>query len=591
MPRASTRIVFKPSAHRHRADTHGWMSLDNFNWATSRMYKSIDIGLFVLPRSLYVKSYSAVSGFISVPLDSLSISLFVLRTAPTFPEQPLVLSTVSQVLVKNSNSKTRTKKNNGRKRQKVTQSTSQAPFPAAPSAQDSLLSRIMEMGYAKDLATSALAAVRDPNDLQAALEWLLNRDSSTSALQSAGFEFYDPALWDKAAPTSDAVISTVPRQPLDNVSAPAPSATTKSRLLAKQSGRRLETKRPSQDIPLSWTDTRRQLVGFYNPNIKCYINAVIQCLSASVPFADLVLSEPRAPGTASDAFAKVLTMIRKPAPSRAIRLDEFRNSWIPTLASRFDTQQQEDASEFFLIFITLIGQDLAVAKYPDFKELQLRVDSESAPSHVGAAEAWRLLCATEAKAVRSMFSGLKRERISCGSCKATSTRFDEYFPFPLCFPPGVSTVNLLDLIKLISVPEHIDWRCPTKECQGAIEKNRTMQSTIARLPPILMFHLVRFVSTDDYGDYTKNHARVKFPLKGLDLSSEVPTDDNQCGPQKYDLFGVICHHGHSLRYGHYTSYVCLNGKWYLADDHNIEQVSEDVVARAQAYMLFYRRVD
>ena len=42
--------------------------------------------------------------------------------------------------------------------------------------------------------------------------------------------------------------------------------------------------------------------------------------------------------------------------------------------------------------------------------------------------------------------------------------------------------------------------------------------------------------------------------------------------------------------GHYTAY-CLNpvnGKWYEFDDQYVTEVQENVVAGAEAYVLFYR---
>ena len=74
-----------------------------------------------------------------------------------------------------------------------------------------------------------------------------------------------------------------------------------------------------------------------------------------------------------------------------------------------------------------------------------------------------------------------------------------------------------------------------------------------------------------------------------------PLDDvdavgrHACHP-KYELFGVVSHIG-NLRGGHYVAYVKCQGCWYLADDPWILKVEEEVVARCQAYMLFYCQQD
>jgi hypothetical protein len=68
--------------------------------------------------------------------------------------------------------------------------------------------------------------------------------------------------------------------------------------------------------------------------------------------------------------------------------------------------------------------------------------------------------------------------------------------------------------------------------------------------------------------------------------------DTQTEPTKYRLFGVTCHRGHELRFGHYTAYVKNpNGKWYMADDEDISPVSlQKVLNDPTAYLLSYIRV-
>ncbi|KAG8942819.1 ubiquitin-specific protease doa4 [Tulasnella sp. 419] len=604
-PQALARSPVKVSLRRRRADTHGWITLNSFDWTTSWIYKSVDTRFFVFPRSLYLRDYSVISRFLSVPLDSLSITLFVQKTTIPSLKKVIVVSTVSQPPTKKSKAKRHGKKVKGGKQQNSTQGTPLAPVAVIAPLQETPLSRIMDMGYTRELAAAAIAAVPDSCDLQAALEWLLRRESTAASLQSPGFQFYDPMLWEKPSPTPCSATSAPTPHRSDvpvavtNVGTPMPSGTVQRGLPAKQSNVQKKMAKRAKDVSgPSWTDVRKQIVGFYNPNIKCYQNSVMQCLSAAIPFADLILSETRVPGTPSDAFSKVLRMVRKPTSSVALRLDEFRDSWIPDYASRFNSFRQEDACEFFEAFIRLAQQDLAMPLYPNAKILKCRVDYESAPSDVGAAEAWRLLFEKDNNPVTAMFSGLQRQRMSCGLCNATSTVFHEFFPLRACLPPGARNVKLIDLIKNISVPEPIEWRCPTEGCKG--EKRRKKQDSLARLPPILPVQIVRFTPTKNYGDHTKNQAKVTFPLKGLDLTSELPNGkgaakypdlDIQTGPYKYDLFGVICHHGNSLAYGHYTSYVWSNGHWYSADDDKVKRVSEEEVAAAQAFVLFYRRVD
>ena len=68
--------------------------------------------------------------------------------------------------------------------------------------------------------------------------------------------------------------------------------------------------------------------------------------------------------------------------------------------------------------------------------------------------------------------------------------------------------------------------------------------------------------------------------------------DNQSANTRYRLFGVTCHRGAELRFGHYTSYVRgPSGAWYHADDEDMSPVSlKQVLNENTAYLLSYIRI-
>lgn len=63
--------------------------------------------------------------------------------------------------------------------------------------------------------------------------------------------------------------------------------------------------------------------------------------------------------------------------------------------------------------------------------------------------------------------------------------------------------------------------------------------------------------------------------------------------QNYELYGVVSHSG-SIRGGHYVSYIARTIKsrkqWFYISDAHVSEVQENDVLRAEAYMLFYLRV-
>jgi len=82
----------------------------------------------------------------------------------------------------------------------------------------------------------------------------------------------------------------------------------------------------------------------------------------------------------------------------------------------------------------------------------------------------------------------------------------------------------------------------------------------------------------------KIDAFVDFPIKGLDMSSFVP--GNQETPPVYDLFAVSNHYG-TLGSGHYTTFAQLKDQWYCFDDSRVSTISESTVKSPAAYILYY----
>ena len=61
----------------------------------------------------------------------------------------------------------------------------------------------------------------------------------------------------------------------------------------------------------------------------------------------------------------------------------------------------------------------------------------------------------------------------------------------------------------------------------------------------------------------------------------------------YELYAIVVHSG-GMGGGHYIAYMMhkINGKnqWFYASDSHVKEVDESDALRAQAYMLFYRRI-
>lgn len=182
-------------------------------------------------------------------------------------------------------------------------------------------------------------------------------------------------------------------------------------------------------------------------------------------------------------------------------------------------------------------------------------------------------------------------------------------PIDVAVGNGVSSVD--KALRHFSAKETLDeknkWKCP--RCKKAVRAVK--QLTIRQPPAALTIHLKRFSFTPKYnaqqfggnkramqnmmlmammGGGQKLTAHIEFPEK-LDISPALSDAAIKTGvPSKYDLHGVLVHQGHSSNSGHYYSYVkAPNGQWACMNDETVTNCSYSLVAKTQAYMLFYSR--
>ena len=103
-----------------------------------------------------------------------------------------------------------------------------------------------------------------------------------------------------------------------------------------------------------------------------------------------------------------------------------------------------------------------------------------------------------------------------------------------------------------------------------------------RLPKYLFIQLKRFECSK------KINNLINFPINNLNLSKYCDSyEKNEC---QYNLIGVSNHIG-IINFGHYTTYIKDEGKWYLFDDQVIEEVEneEDIISE-NAYLLLYEKI-
>ncbi|KAG1771533.1 hypothetical protein EDD22DRAFT_574345 [Suillus occidentalis] len=368
-----------------------------------------------------------------------------------------------------------------------------------------------------------------------------------------------------------------------------------------------------------WSDMQIVTVGLKNLGNTCYMNATIQCLSATVPFARFftegrwkkavnAINPMGTKGRLASAFANILYDMSHSELPHLIPTS-FRKS-ICTHAPQFSGSDQHDSQEFLTFLLDGLHEDLnrVLHKPSNGTTPEREAELERLPPSIASAQEWEIYRMRNDSLIVDFFQGQFKNRLVCLTCRKTSTTYNSfmYLSLPMPCVKGPSKTSLQSCLDAFVKEEVLSgteaWHCP--HCKTL--RNATKQLSLSRLPPILLIHLKRFSHKGVFTD--KIETVVDFPLKGLDLTSYMPPalppgmhngsvngvggDDPrvQTPPYKYDLYGVTNHFG-NLSNGHYTAFIASRGGWVYCDDSRVTPTdAKDIVGRP-AYVLYYKRTE
>ncbi|PBK99857.1 cysteine proteinase [Armillaria gallica] len=364
-----------------------------------------------------------------------------------------------------------------------------------------------------------------------------------------------------------------------------------------------------------WSDVQIGMSGLKNLGNTCYMNAPIQCLSATVPFARFFTdgrwkhdinkyNKLGTNGKLSGAFAKVLyDMWGQDLPY--LTPMDFRRT-IAQLQSRYAGTEQHDSQEFLSFLLDGIHEDLNRVTLKPLAVMltpQEEAEMEKLPACIASDREWSRWMSRNNSVIADYFQGQFRNQLQCMTCSTTSTTYNVFSILQLPIPSGkrVTLQQCLDALFNDEILEKDDaWDCP--KCKT--KRKALKKLSLARSPPILLIHLKRFEANGRFSD--KIDTFVEFPLKDLDMTSRMPLPPHneallnggvvmspndprrQIPPYKYDLYGVTNHTG-NLSSGHYTALVRSSGRWNYCDDSSIKTVDDRDVVSQKAYVLFYKR--
>ncbi|KAK0545084.1 ubiquitin-specific protease doa4 [Tilletia horrida] len=366
-------------------------------------------------------------------------------------------------------------------------------------------------------------------------------------------------------------------------------------------------------------EKRIGLTGLKNLGNSCYMNATLQCLSATTSVTEFFLdnrykkavnrSNPLGTqGVLAEAFAHLARVMWSEAYDFVSPVT-FREA-ITRFAPTFRGYEQHDSQEFLTFLLDGLHEDLnyVISKPPAVEMTPAReAELESLPQQIASAKEWAIYKQRNDSLIVNWFQGQFRNKMTCLTCGKTSTTYNAfmYLSLPLPSGRGYSRVSLFECLDAFVRQEVLDkadaWFCP--QCKKP--RRATKKLSISRLPSILLIHLKRFSFKGPFTDKIETH--VTFPHQELDLGRYMPTplppnskevvaaaqagipiSKSQQPPYIYDLFGVTHHFG-NLTSGHYTASIRNVGEWWYCDDSKISKGDERQINSNSPYVLWFRR--
>ncbi|XP_053497970.1 ubiquitin carboxyl-terminal hydrolase 3 isoform X1 [Ictalurus furcatus] len=357
----------------------------------------------------------------------------------------------------------------------------------------------------------------------------------------------------------------------------------------------------------------RSATGLRNLGNTCFMNAILQSLGNIPEFSCYFKDLPAVALRSGKTAGRRMYHTRSQGDSSVSLVEELRKTlcslWqgsqtafspdalfyvIWKIMPSFRGYQQQDAHEFLRYLLDHLHRELQGSKnglpgpslLPDIPN----INSGSKCSINGTPTM-----------VTAVFGGVLHNEVNCLICGTESKKFDPFLDLSLDIPsqfrvkrtkdqePG-PTCTLGDCLSSFTDLEQLD-ETELYMCHKCKKRQKsTKKFWIQELPKVLCLHLKRFHWTAFLRNKVDTY--VEFPLRGLDLKCYLLESENSLPDScLYDLAAVVVHHGSGVGSGHYTAYGLHEGCWYHFNDSTVTVVSEETVAKAKAYILFYTEQD
>ena len=385
-------------------------------------------------------------------------------------------------------------------------------------------------------------------------------------------------------------------KPVESKTPEIPSRATKNPALSNpyypQILARIQAKAKTRAFDPTYGETGQALTGLKNLGNTCFMNSILQCLSATYPLAEYFITlrfiehvNPVNPlgmgGEIAEEFSFLVQALWK-GSYKSVAPKDFKRI-LSKFAPQFSGTQQHDSQEFLAFLLDGLHEDLNKVLKKEYIQEQ---DNHGIPDIKASHISWENHLMRNDSIIVDLFQGQFKSTLTCLQCGFYSATFEAfmYLSVPI---PGSSNVTLMDCVRQFTKAEKVSgtnsWFCA--RCKTHRESAKQLE--IWRLPPVLLIHLKRFSFQGKWKQ--KLDTNVNFPLSGLNLA---PITLGPLKPTPYQLFAVSNHCG-NLEGGHYTAYVrnAINQKFYTFDDSIVQNMATSNVVTKNGYMLFYTSVD
>jgi len=388
------------------------------------------------------------------------------------------------------------------------------------------------------------------------------------------------------------------------------------------------------------------LSGIVNIGNSCYMNSVLQCLSATdilnyyfrtVSFKDelrdgvkrLVCKKTNK----SDIEKNKLRMKFKESityrlyqliailwqDNDSVKPDKFKRS-LDLHCNKFRGFAQQDAHEFLMYILDRMHEeiktDIAITNYmfspqiteymnimdrlkktieetsevsPVKSELQeqymnLKKSNQIIDVYVNGIQYYINFLKKNHSIISDLFLGLYLSEIVCSNCNNITYSYEPFNVITLEISDSKLNLfsNLQECFNNFLTVEDIEYTC--ESCKN---KNISKKSLhIFYLPEKLIIHFKRFKCVN--GRSCKLNNTIDFPLDNLYINSISDINSSEKNP--YELYSIVHHNGTSNG-GHYIASTKnpINNAWYNFNDSSVSKTKASNIVDNSAYMIFYQR--